>query len=43
MNVIVSWFFGAWIAFFVGAVLAAIGFDLWITHRREAMREEQKS
>ena len=42
MNAIVSWFFGIWTAFFVGVVLATIGFDIWLTRRREAMRKEQK-
>jgi len=42
MNSLVMWFFGAWTAFFVGAVLATIGFDAWLSYRREQVREQQK-
>ena len=43
MSAVIFWLFSFWTALLTGSVLAVIALDVWIVHRREAMREEQKS
>lgn len=38
MNHLIIWLFGIWIAAFTGAALVIVGFDIWISVRREALR-----
>jgi MFS superfamily sulfate permease-like transporter len=40
MSTVIVWFFGVWTALFVGVALSLVGFDLFLTHRREAMRKQ---
>lgn len=38
MSSIAYWIFGAWVSAFVGVTFAIIGFDVWLNHRRDVMR-----
>jgi hypothetical protein len=39
MSAITFLFFGTWIAFLVGAALAIVGLDVWVSHRRDVVRK----
>lgn len=41
MSTVIVWFFGVWTALFIGVALSLVGFDLFLTNRREAMRKAQ--
>lgn len=41
MTALVIWFFGALVSAFVGVALVIIGLDVWLTHRREVVRQSQ--
>ncbi len=42
MSTLVMWFFGAWVAVFVGAALILVGFDAWLTYRRDLVRQDRE-
>lgn len=42
MTSIAIWFFGAWVSAFTGVALAIVGLDVWITHRRDVVRQSQE-
>ena len=41
MSAIVLWFFGAWVSAFCGVALGIIGFDCWLNHRRDVMKQSR--
>lgn len=43
MTTITLWFFGTWVAFLVGAALAIVGLDVWVSHRRDVVKQSQEA
>ena len=41
MDTIVLWFFGAVVFPFCGLALGIVGFDCWLNHRRDVMKQSR--